>query len=233
MPGGVLDRTPLAVERIVVPSDGAALPLGAARNAGAAHLDCDVLVVPRRRLHPEPRVRRRPRRRARRAPRTRWRAAVSDTCGAGWQAAGAGRRSRRAAAIRTRRDRRRTRDELDTDRHELFWSLNFAVRAPTWQRLGGFDTGYRGYGAEDTDLGLRARRLGIPLLWVAGALGVPPVAPADPPRPRPRATRSSPTPVASTTAVGTWPMAGWLDELAAAGAVRFDPAADVLERWRP
>ena len=102
--------------------------------------------------------------------------------------------------------------------------LNFAVRAATWERLGGFDTGYRGYGAEDTDLGLRARRLGIP-----AAVGR-----------RRRACTTSGTrrpasiPTARAEIVanarrfherwGTWPMTGWLDELAAAGAVRFDPA---------
>lgn len=46
----------------------------------------------------------------------------------------------------------------------LFWSLAFAVRAATFDRLGGFDEGYTGYGAEDTDLAFRARDAGVPLL---------------------------------------------------------------------
>ena len=32
---------------------------------------------------------------------------------------------------------------------------------------------------------------------------------------------------------GTWPMTGWLDELAAAGVVRWDRAADLLDLVAP
>lgn len=48
------------------------------------------------------------------------------------------------------------------DRYELFWTLNFALRRTTYERLGGLDEQYQGYGAEDTDLAFTARRLGIP-----------------------------------------------------------------------
>ena len=41
----------------------------------------------------------------------------------------------------------------------LFWSLAFAMRRA------GFDEGYSGYGAEDTDFAFRARNLGLPLLF--------------------------------------------------------------------
>ena len=171
------------MERVVVDRADGALPLGAARNAGAAHLECDVLAFLDVDCIPSPSF-------------------VADhdaalathggalACGrvrylrAGWQAAGPGHDLDELSAPHPARPAP-ARDELDTDRHELFWSLNFAVRTATWERLGGFDTGYRGYGAEDTDLGLRARRLGIPLLWVAGAGVLPPVAPADSARPRP------------------------------------------------
>lgn len=57
-----------------------------------------------------------------------------------------------------------------TDDVELFWSLSFAVGSEAWRRIGGFDESYTGYGAEDTDLGQRARRAGVPMWWVGGAL---------------------------------------------------------------
>ena len=120
------------------------------------------------------------------------------------------------------------RSTLDHDHPELLWSLNMAVTRATWQRLGGFDDGFRGYGAEDTDLGLRARSLGIALLWVAGALAY---------HQWHEPTRLDPTRTADIVANARrfhrrwqrWPMEGWLRELAAAGAVRFDPSAGELE----
>lgn len=49
----------------------------------------------------------------------------------------------------------------------LFWSLAFAVRAATFDRLGGFDERFSGYGAEDTDLAFRAAAEGIPVLFTS------------------------------------------------------------------
>ncbi len=51
----------------------------------------------------------------------------------------------------------------------LFWSLSFAMGAADWQRVGGFDEGYTGYGAEDTDFALRVQRAGGVGYWVGGA----------------------------------------------------------------
>jgi GT2 family glycosyltransferase len=48
------------------------------------------------------------------------------------------------------------------DRYELFWSLSFGIHRAVFERLGGFDTGYQGYGAEDTDLAFTARLQQIP-----------------------------------------------------------------------
>lgn len=53
--------------------------------------------------------------------------------------------------------------------HRLFWSLNFAIEATTWTGMGGFCESYVGYGAEDTDFAMSARREGIELVWVGGA----------------------------------------------------------------
>jgi GT2 family glycosyltransferase len=50
----------------------------------------------------------------------------------------------------------------------LFWSLVFGIRRARFNDLGGFDEGYTGYGAEDTDFSFRARQAGIPLLFMGG-----------------------------------------------------------------
>ena len=57
--------------------------------------------------------------------------------------------------------------------YNLFWSLSFALTADTWGRIegafGGFDTGFTGYGGEDTDFAWNLRKHGIALFWVGGA----------------------------------------------------------------
>jgi len=50
----------------------------------------------------------------------------------------------------------------------LFWSLVFGIRRACFDDLGGFDEGYTGYGAEDTDFGFRARQAGVSLLSMGG-----------------------------------------------------------------
>lgn len=50
----------------------------------------------------------------------------------------------------------------------LFWSLVFGIRRTRFKDLGGFDEGYVGYGAEDTDFGFRARQAGVSLLFMGG-----------------------------------------------------------------
>jgi len=50
----------------------------------------------------------------------------------------------------------------------LFWSLVFGIGRTRFHDLGGFDEGYTGYGAEDTDFGFRARQAGVPLLFMGG-----------------------------------------------------------------
>ena len=55
------------------------------------------------------------------------------------------------------------------DEYPLFWSLSFALTADTWSRTSGFEEGYEGYGAEDTDFAFSLRRDAIPLTWVGGA----------------------------------------------------------------
>jgi GT2 family glycosyltransferase len=115
------------------------------------------------------------------------------------------------------------------ERHELFWSLSFAVRRATFeQRIGGFDEAYRGYGIEDTDFAMRAARAAVPLAWVGGAL-------AFHQHHRPTRLRREGVPALVANAYryrelwGEWPAKGWLAELAALDLVDWDEEADRLE----
>ena len=112
-----------------------------------------------------------------------------------------------------------TGDVRRSDAHELFWSLSFAMTPGTWDRCGGFDEAYVGYGGEDTDFGQRIRAAGVDLAWVGGAdafhqhhpVSRPPVEHLDD--------------ILRNGAVfharwGWWPMGGWLDEMATLGLVR-------------
>ena len=53
-----------------------------------------------------------------------------------------------------------------TSSYELFWSLNFALSRSCFHQIGGFDTDYQGYGAEDTDFAFTARKHRIPFALV-------------------------------------------------------------------
>jgi GT2 family glycosyltransferase len=115
------------------------------------------------------------------------------------------------------------------ERHELFWSLNFAVRRATFlDRIGGFDEEYRGYGIEDTDFAMRAARAGVPVAWVGGALAFHQH--HEPTRLRPERTEAL---VENARRYrerwGEWPARGWLAELGAKGLIDFDEEAGVLE----
>jgi hypothetical protein len=108
-----------------------------------------------------------------------------------------------------------------TDEYELFWSLSFAIGADAWRRSGGFDEGYEGYGGEDTDFAFALRQIGIGLRWVGGAHAYhqhhqverPPWRHLD------DILRNGARFAAKW---GAWPMSGWLEAFAAAGAIRWD-----------
>lgn len=112
--------------------------------------------------------------------------------------------------------------------HELFWSLNFAVRRQTFrERIGGFDESYRGYGIEDTDFAMRAARADVPLAWVGGAT-------AFHQHHQPTRLRPEGVPALVENARryrerwGDWPAKGWLAELDAIGLVDWDEDAGTL-----
>ena len=51
--------------------------------------------------------------------------------------------------------------------YEMFWSLCFGIRKKTFERIGGFDPDYLGYGGEDTDFSFQARSHKIPLYKIS------------------------------------------------------------------
>jgi GT2 family glycosyltransferase len=101
----------------------------------------------------------------------------------------------------------------------LFWSLAFSVSASAFERVGGFDETFTGYGAEDTDFAFRAREAGLDLLFLGGTCayhqhhGVfdPPLQHFEDIVRNARVFHSK---------WGAWPMLGWLDAFAKLGLLR-------------
>ena len=52
----------------------------------------------------------------------------------------------------------------------LLASANFMIRRDTFDKVGGFDTGFNRWGGEDIDLGLRLEKMGIPVIGKPDAL---------------------------------------------------------------
>ncbi len=113
----------------------------------------------------------------------------------------------------------------------LFWSLTFGIRRATFMAVGGFDEGFTGYGAEDTDFGFRCQEAGLPLIFLSGAgsfhqhHGV-----YDPP------LQHFEDIVANArrfkTRWGFWPMDGWLQAFADRRLLAID-AEDLTVLRRP
>ena len=111
----------------------------------------------------------------------------------------------------------------------LFWSLAFALRRSTFHRLGGFDETYVGYGAEDTDLGFRIAREGLPLLFAGDA----PVFHQhhegyDPPLQHFRALIANAKRFHAAWSI--WPMDGWLTAMADLGLVDWSSDDLIIRR---
>jgi GT2 family glycosyltransferase len=101
----------------------------------------------------------------------------------------------------------------------LFWSLTFGIRRNSFARLDGFDESFVGYGAEDTDFGLRAVNAAIPLFFLGGTgsfhqhheVYSPPMQHFE------DIVRNANRFYAKW---GYWPMEGWLAEFEAMGLIR-------------
>ncbi|GAA4680215.1 glycosyltransferase family 2 protein [Frondihabitans cladoniiphilus] len=104
--------------------------------------------------------------------------------------------------------------------YTLFWSLSFAVTAASWRTLGGFDTGYEGYGGEDTDFAFTARAAGAPLVWVGGADAYHQHHPTSSP-PWQHLDDILRNGARFASRWETWPMEGWLRAFADAGAIEW------------
>jgi len=119
-----------------------------------------------------------------------------------------------------------------TDNPGLFWSLAFGVRTATFDRLGGFDEAFDGYGAEDTDLAFRAAAAGVPVLLTArGEAYHQHHLACDPP------LQHFDSIVRNARRFharhGLWPMDGWLDAFARLGHVSETWRDDDLTVLRP
>ena len=112
----------------------------------------------------------------------------------------------------------------------LFWSLAFGIRRSAFERLGGFDERFSGYGAEDTDFGFRAKEAAIPLMFLGGAgafhqhhgVSDPPLQHFDD--------------IVRNARVfheiwRVWPMDGWLARFSELGLITLH--LDRIERLRP
>ena len=101
----------------------------------------------------------------------------------------------------------------------LFWSLSFALSARAWDRIGGFDAGYVGYGGEDTDFAQRLGSAGGQLLWVGGAMAFHQHHPtSSPPIQHLHDVIANANRFARRW--GWWPMQGWLEAFADEGLAR-------------
>ena len=123
-------------------------------------------------------------------------------------------------------------DIVLADDPNLFWSLSFAVTAPTWRRIGGFCEDYRGYGGEDTDYSRLAANAGAALWWVGGATAFhqhhfspqPPVDHLD------DILRNA---TLFHRRWGEWPMLGWLEAFRELGLVHVDPNSGRWQKLSP
>ena len=224
-----LDAEPAAVQGATVVHRPAAppLPLAAARNAAIAAADADLVVCLDADCLPEPGM------------LAALEAAARATGGARLLAGPVG----RLGPLPAGRDEP-TRAELERSRagarlgqrpvpaaggssRSRTWSASgrspSRSRRTTHARIGGFDAGYAGYGAEDTDYAFRARAAGVGLRWVGGAwahhqhhpVSDPPVEHLEDIVRNARRFRSR---------WGRWPMEGWLRAFADRGLVDWDPA---------
>lgn len=109
----------------------------------------------------------------------------------------------------------------------LFWSLAFAIRKARFEEIGGFDEGFEGYGAEDTDFGFRAAQQGLPLLFVGGALACHQHHPVYDP-PLQHLTDIVRNARHFYARWGKWPMEGWLKAFEVMGLIAWDDDVRLL-----
>jgi len=115
--------------------------------------------------------------------------------------------------------------------HGELWGLSFALPRSAWEAAGGMDTGYVGYGGEETDFAWRLEAAGISMAWVGGAVAwhqhhpvhIPPLHQFD-------AILRNATRFRARW--GRWCMDYWLGQFAEAGLIRWSADAAAIERVR-
>ncbi|WCP72235.1 MULTISPECIES: glycosyltransferase family 2 protein [Sphingomonas] len=115
--------------------------------------------------------------------------------------------------------------------HGELWGLSFALPRSAWDAAGGMDTGYVGYGGEETDFAWRLAAAGIPMAWVGGAVAfhqhhpvhIPPLHQFD-------AILRNATRFRARW--GRWCMDYWLGQFAQAGLIRWSADSDTIDRLR-
>lgn len=110
----------------------------------------------------------------------------------------------------------------------LFWSLNFAITAADWRAVDGFHSGYRGYGGEDTDFARTVGAQGGGLGWIGGAGAFHQHHPTSSP-PWQHLSAIVRNAHVFRERWGRFPMEGWLEAFADAGAIDYRPDHGVLE----
>ncbi len=102
------------------------------------------------------------------------------------------------------------------DRHELAWTTSLAVQRELFERVGGFDERFTGYGGEDTDFGTGPKRPG----WACGGATTPWLITSTTPHRVPRfstwRTSCATQSCSSTCTGGTRWTAGWSSSSSAA-----------------
>lgn len=120
------------------------------------------------------------------------------------------------------------RQDLQYLPYELFWSLNFGCSKAVFNKIGGFDERFTGYGAEDTDFAFTARKLGVPLDNLPALVFHQHHTSHDPPLNHLNAIVHNS--IEFFDKWGVWPMEGWLNRFAEMGLVR--KSAGTLEQLR-
>lgn len=115
--------------------------------------------------------------------------------------------------------------------HGELWGLSFALPRSAWDAAGGMDTGYVGYGGEETDFAWALAAAGVPMAWVGGAVAwhqhhavhVPPLHQFD-------AILRNATRFRARW--GRWCMDYWLGQFADMGLIGWSPDADAITLLR-
>ncbi len=114
-----------------------------------------------------------------------------------------------------------------SDQYEMFWSLCFAITQAMFDRIGGFDETFGGYGGEDTDFAFTARQAGVPFGFLGATAFHQHHVVCQPPLNHFHEILSNASHFHQKWNV--WPMLSWLDAFQSAGLVEYDPRAD---QWR-